>query len=254
MIIGAADKALIYAGPALDACLVTLMVIKQRWRSFPALTLFVLTDLLSGSVLYWIDPNGISALYTRIYLAYDVFSFLLQFAILYEVAKNVLKPTGIWTRGAFKPFFLLGAFGGLLAFASTLLLQPVGIRGAASVQLRIEIFFCLLTCELVIAMMLSAKQVGLPWRSHTMAVGQGLMFWALIFATLQGLAAYLGPHNLYYGTLYYLRSANYLVVLTYWTVSLWRDEPARRPISPALRKYVIALNERVQYDLGKVGH
>ncbi len=80
------------------------------------------------------------------------------------------------------------------------------------------------------------------------------MFWALIFATLQGLAAYLGPHNLYYGTLYYLRSANYLVVLTYWTVSLWRDEPARRPISPALRKYVIALNERVQYDLGKVGH
>ena len=103
-------------------------------------------------------------------------------------------------------------------------------------------------------MMLAASQVGLPWHSQVMAVGQGLLVWSLVAAAVEGCEAYLGPHNAYYESLYYIRSAAYLVALTYWTVSLWREEPARKPISPALRKYVVALHERVQYDLGKAGH
>ena len=87
-----------------------------------------------------------------------------------------------------------------------------------------------------------------------MAIGQGLMIWSLVGASVDGFAIYLGPHSPYYSALYYVRSINYLVVVGYWTVSLWYEEPARKPISPALRKYIVALHERVQYDLGKAGH
>ncbi len=254
MILGAIDKTLFLSGPALDTALCITMFARKRIRSFPAVFVLVLLDLISGAVLYLVDPAGVSRTYVRVYVTFDSLSFALQVCILFELARAVLRPAGMWARGAVKPLALAGGVGTVLALVTALLLEPSGIHGPESIQLRAEMFTSLLACELVIAMMLSAKEVGLPWRSHAMAVGQGLMFWSLVAATVEGFSAYMGPHNPYYRTLYYVRSLNYLVMVTYWTVSLWHKEPERLPISPALRKYVVALHERVQYDLGKVGH
>ena len=254
MILEAVNKTLQFGGPCLDAGLCALMLVKARWRTFPALFALVFLDLVSSFVLYWIDPAGVSPVYARAYLVYDVANFLLQLLILYEIAKNVLKPAGIWEREAFKPLILIATIGAIVAFVATLFLQPVGIHHGTLIQMRADTFAGLLTCEAVVAMMFSAKEVGLPWRSHVMAIGQGLMIWSLIGASIDGCEVYLGPHSPYYSALYYVRSINYLVVVGYWTVSLWYEEPARKPISPALQKYIVALHERVQYDLGKVGH
>ena len=149
---------------------------------------------------------------------------------------------------------LAGAAGAIIAFFATFLLEPTGLIGGQALEARADMFTGLLTCEIVIAMMLSAGETGLLWRNHVMAIGTGLMFWALATVLLEGLVAYFGPQYRYYEELYYLRALVYIGTVTYWTVSLWRTEPERRPISPALRKYVVALHERVQYDLGKVGN
>lgn len=254
MVIEAVDKAFAFTGPVLDACLCIVMALRGRWRCYPALFVLVLLDVIASFALYWADPAGASKLYGRLYLAFDVSSFLLQIWILYEIAKNVLKPAGVWSRAALKPLIVVGVIGASAALLTTLLLQPSGIHGPAAMELRAEVLTGLLTCELVIAMMLSAKEVGLPWRSHVMAIGQGLMFYQLATVAIEGIAASLGPHSPYYQGLYFARSCTYFTVLLYWTVSLWRSEPARKPISPALQKYVLALHERVQYDLGKVSH
>jgi hypothetical protein len=248
------DKAFAFTGPGLDACLCILMLVKGRWKHYPALFLFALIDLISSFALYWTDPAGISHAYVRLYLVFDIASFVLQMGILYEIAKNVLRPAGVWSREARKPLLLTSIAGAAAALLATLLLQPSNIHGPAAVELRAEVFTGLLTCETVIAMMLTAKEVGLPWRSHVMAIGQGLMLYQLAVASILGFEAYLGPHNPYYQGFYYARCATYLVTLVYWTVSLWHTEPARKPISPALRKYIVALHENVHYDLGKVGH
>ena len=254
MIVEAIDKSLVFSGPILDVALCFTMFFKRRWSSYPALFLFVAIDLVASVVLYLASPTGTTPLYTRLYVGFDVLSFVLQLSILFEVARAVLKPAGVWIKEAFKPLVLTACFGALVALGASIFLHPNSVHGPESIQLRAEIFTGLLSCELVIAMMLSASEVGLPWRSHVMAIGQGLMLWSLIATTVEGTSAYIGTYSPYYQWLYYLRSVNYIVVVAYWTVSLWRNEPARRPISPALRKYVIALNERVQYDLGKAGH
>ena len=254
MIIGAIDKLLVFSGPALDALLCMTMALRGRWKVYPALFAFAFTDFAASIILYAVSPTGTTKLYVKLYVAYDALSFALQVCILLELARAVLKPAGVWVRSALKPLGWITSLGAAMAFGASILLQPDGIHGPEAIQLRAEIFTGLLSCEFVIAMMLSATETGLPWRSHVMAVGQGLMLWSLVAAAVEGVSAYLGPHSPYYQWLYYLRSVNYIVVVAYWTVSLWRNEPARRPISPALRKYVIALNERVQYDLGKAGH
>ena len=248
------NNLLVFGGPSLDAILCLVMITKRRVGSFPALFSLLLLDSMCSALLYAVDPKFSSSLYFRLYIAYDFLSFAVQIWILLEVARCVLRPAGFWVKAAIKPLALAAGLGCVLAFIASISLQPSGLNRPASIQLQAEIFMSLLTCELVVAMMLSAKEVGLPWRSHVMAIGQGLMLWALVDATIEGVSAYLGPHSHYYQLFYYIRSINYFVVVSYWTVSLWRNEPARRPISPALRKYVIALNERVQYDLGKAGH
>ncbi|RRA47592.1 hypothetical protein D1Y84_04070 [Acidipila sp. EB88] len=221
---------------------------------FPALFLFALLDLLASIWFGNVDPVASRLLFVRTYTAYDLASFSLQMWLLYEIARAVLRPAGVWHREAFKALSMAAVAGASLAAGATLLMQPNNVHGPAALELRAEMFASLLACEIVVAMMLSAKEVGLPWRSHVMAVGQGFMAWSLVLASLEGLSAYLGPTHPYYKALYYVRSLNYLVTLGYWTVSLWRKEPARQPISPTLRKYVVALHEKVQYDLGKVGH
>ncbi len=230
------------------------MIFKGRWRYFPALFFFVLLDLASSFALYLIDPSGLSSAYIDAYFIFDIASFALQLFILYEIGKSVLKPAGVWEKEAVKPLLLIASIGAIVALLATFLLQAPSVHTSQLLQLRADVFTGLLTCEAVIAMMLAASHVGLPWRSHVMAVGQGLMIWSLVIAAVDGIAVYLGPHNPYYSALYYVRSINYLVVVGYWTVSLWYEEPARKPISPALRKYIVALHERVQYDLGKAGH
>ncbi len=253
MVIEAINKLFVFTGPTLDFALCTAMLLKRRWNSYPALFALVSIDLLASIGLYLVSPVGTSALYIQLYVVFDVLSFILQACVLIEIARAVLKPAGVWVKEALKPLLLTTGFGVAVAFGASLLLQPSGIHGPESLQLRAEIFTSLVACEVVIAMMLSASEVGLPWRSHVMAIGQGLMVWSLIAATEEGFSAYLGPHNPYYQWLYYVRSLNYFVVVSYWTVALWRNEPARLPPSPAFRKYVIALHERVQYDLGKAG-
>ena len=249
----AIDKLLVFGGPLLDAILCLVMVIRGRIKDFPALFFFLLLDGICSLSLYAVDSTYKSSLYFRLYIAFDFLSFAVQVWILVEIARCVLRPTGFWVKPAIKPLAWVAGLGAALALATSVSLRPVSYTYPQVLELRAEAFTSLLTCELVIAMMLSAKEVGLPWRSHVMAIGQGLMLWALADATVEGVSAYLGPHSPYYQAFYYIRSLNYFVVVSYWTVSLWRSEPARGEVSPLVRKYVIALHERVQYDLGKAG-
>ncbi len=251
---GVIDNAIVGLLALFDICICLVLLVRRRWREYPALFAFVVLDFLSIPLLYEVARLADVEAYARIYMAFDVASFLFQVWILYEVAQQVLRPSGIWAKGALKPLLLLSGAGAFGALMVTVFLQPVGLEAHHSFELRADMFTGFLTCELVIAMMISAKEVGLGWRNHVMAVGQGLMFWSLTVATLEGFSLYLGPHNPYHAVLYYVRVIAYLSVLSYWSVSLWHNEPARKPISPALRKYVLALHERVHYDLGKVGH
>lgn len=243
-----------YSGPVAEAILLFVLAYKDRWRTFPAFSLMIATDLLFTATSNVAYDEGWRVVFGRLYVASQVVSLLLQIAVLLELARRVLKPTGAWSSGVKKPFYTIVCAGALLALTSSLFVSPGNIHGFRLFQLRSDIFTELLTCEIVIAMMLSANQVGLAWRNHVIAIGQGLIAWALLTALTDGLGVYLKSQNSFSPVFYYVRSFVYLGTVLYWTVALWHEEPARKPISPALRKYIVALNDRVQYDLEKAGH
>ena len=56
----------------------------------------------------------------------------------------------------------------------------------------------------------------------------------------------------YYSFLDELRSVTYLAAVVWIILQLWRDEPERKPISPDLHEYILALHRRVEYDLRRL--
>ena len=247
------ERATVWVTPVFSGLLLGCLLYKGRWRHFPAFTLLTACGVIFSVVLPLADFSARTGLYTGLYYTDDALSVGLQLAAVFELMGSVFRPTGTWVTEARRFFTIACMLGASAAVGASLLFSPPAIHGSRLVQLQVDTFTGLLTCEAVIAMMLAANHTGLAWRSHVMAIGQGLMFWALLTVSTEDAGAYLDPQSRSTG-IFYMRTAIYLVTLLYWTVQLWHEEPVRKPISPAMRKYIVALHDQVQYDLGKAGH
>lgn len=233
-----------------EAALTAVLLRKERWRRFPAFTALIALPIITSVLLLpfrWMTSYG---WYGVIYRGYVLVNFLLQVAVVVELARIVLRPTGTWVRDARKQFILSAIAGTLLALTLAYLVAPPVAGRLEGLQLRADLFTSLLTCELFIAVTLASNRLGLGWKNHVMAIGQGFTAWSIVATAVDSLHSYFGARHLYDPT-EAVQSFMYLGVLWYWCVQLWKEEPERQPISAQLRKFIVALHERVQYDLGE---
>jgi hypothetical protein len=233
-----------------EVVLTTILICKGRWRSFPAFSALVALPLLTSLVLLPMARLHALNPYGDVYAAFSVCNFLLQLAVVFEIARVVLRPTGTWVRDARKQFILSGAAGTTVALALACMVSPPAPSQVEVLELRGDLFTSLLVFELFVAVSLASNRLGLGWRNHIMAISQGFTIWSVVATLVDSLHSYFGTSRLYEGA-DYLKFTVYLGVLTYWSVQLWREEPVRQPISKKLRRFILALHERVQYDLGE---
>jgi hypothetical protein len=233
-----------------EAALFFVLLRHKGWRNFPAFTAQRLFNLSFGLAMVLVYRWGSSHLYAQVYWSTALIDFFVQMAIVIELARVVLRPTGTWVRDARQQFFISGAAGVAIAAACALMVTPPLPNMLASLEVRSELFSSLLICELVLATTLASNRLGLGWRNHVMAIGQGLMGWSLVAVIVDGLHSYYG-YGRYFKGLEHVRMVTYLGAIGYWCVQLWHEEPARQPISPQLRQYILALHHRVNYDLGE---
>jgi hypothetical protein len=100
-------------------------------------------------------------------------------------------------------------------------------------------------------MTITATRLGLGWRNHVMGVGQGLTAWSLIMVFTTAFSSFFGTQR-YYLQLADVGFVTYIAAVGWMILQLWRDEPERRPISPDLHEYILALHRRVEYDLRRL--
>ncbi|MDI3255305.1 hypothetical protein [Pseudacidobacterium ailaaui] len=242
--------ALSFAG---NVVLLVVLLMKERWKQFPVFT-FLIADFVAETIaLFLIYSYGSFRWYTIIYWATFLLDFLLQIALLFEIARIVLRPTGTWLRDARSSFLLWAASGAIAALALSYAVRPPAQSWLAALEVRAILFTSLLFCELFFAMMLAAQRLGLVWRSHVMRLGQGLTAWSLATMLVNTAHSYLGTTNKQlFNTLEHVRILVYIFVTAYWAVTFWSPEPERRPLSPQMLQYLVALHEKVQYDASQV--
>jgi hypothetical protein len=252
MNLSALDFALWAANCLGEAVLFSILIYRRRWREFPVFTALIGYEAAILAALYLTYLCCSQVWYARLYWTYALFDFFLQLGVIWEIARIVLRPTGTWVRDARKQFILWGAAGILLAAALPWLVTPPAATLLHRWEVRGNLFTSLVICELIAVVTRTSKSLGLGWRNHVMALGNGWTAWAVVAILVDGLHSYYGA-ELYFRELEHVRMFAYLAALGYWMVQFWLEEPARQPISPELSAYIQALHIRIKNDLDTLG-
>ncbi len=252
MNLSALDWMLVAATSLGNTALFAVLIVRRRWKDFPVFTAFIGFDTVLSPVLYVLFQHGFRSWYARVYWSQALIDFALQLGIAFEIARIVLRPTGTWVRDARKQFILWGATGILLAAALPWLVTPPASSLLGRLMVRGFLFTSLVICELIAVVTRTSKSLGLGWRNHVMALGNGWTAWAVVAILVDGLHSFFGSQR-YFGELEQARTFAYLMALGYWVVQFWLEEPARQPISPQLNAYILALHQKIKNDLDRVG-
>jgi hypothetical protein len=247
----ALDKAFWAAGGVADIALFLVLVLRGRWRRFPILTIWMALLAIRCVALWVAYAHDSTYWYRWIWTVGYGIDFPLQVGLVVEIARIVLRPTGTWVRDARLPFIAGGTAGAAAAALFAWWVSPPNSNVRVLWQIRGNLFTSLVICELFVLMTLTANRFGLGWRNHVMAIGQGLTAWSSIMVLKTSLQSFLGPQH-YYSLLDEFRSVTYLAAIGWIILQLWRDEPERKPISPDLSEYILALHRRVEYDLRRL--
>jgi hypothetical protein len=245
------DNILWAAGFIGHAALLLVLLSRGRWRQFPVFTCLSAYEALASITLFLVSSHGTKHGYFVTYWVFAACDILFQLAIIFEIARVVLRPTGSWVRDARSSFILAGAVGAAVALGLCLVVKPLGSSTLGIWEIRGNLFTALLDCELFLAMLYASNRLGLEWRNHVMGLAQGLTAYAF-GAVASDMAHMILGWSHEFLVLDHLLMCLYLAVLVYWIFTFWRPEPERAPLSSEMKDYLVALHSRVQYDLQQV--
>jgi len=231
--------------------LLVVLLTRKRVRDFPVFTSLISYQIMMTVALFLISRYGNAHAYYIAYWALSPGDYAFQVALIFEIARHVLRPTGTWVRDARIGFLLWSAGGMLAALGLSLAVTPPGTKGLDLWAARATVFTSLLTCEMFLAMSAAANRLGLLWRSHVMALGQGLTVWALI-ALLGNLVHLALGWKRSFVLFDHVEMFVYLGSLAFWTVAFWLPERVRPPLSAEMQNYLLALHRSVKYDMQRM--
>lgn len=238
-------------GFVLHLTLLSILLWRRRSAQFPVLTLWIAFMVLRTIVLFITSRLYSTYWYGLIYHVGLWIDFVLQLGLAFEIVRIVLRPTGTWVRDARAYFLAGGLAGAALAAVIAWEVSPPASSVGLTWRIRGNLFTSLVICGLFVLVSLTANRFGLGWRNHVMAVGQGLTAWSAAMVVTTALQSFLGAQH-YYNALDQARSFAYVTAITWMIVQLWIPEPERQPIAPDLQEYILALHERVEYDLRRL--
>ncbi len=151
----------------------------------------------------------------------DLMDILLQCAVLIELTWNALQPLG-GVRRFTLPLLLAGS-GVLIVMR----LAPSGHLSLRTILVLMHFLLSVLMVEWAIVLAFLLRPLRLSWHSHVAAISFG--FGVYSAALLAGGGYFTtGREMRDYVFFSFFRILVYLVILVFWSVSLWFAEPASR--------------------------
>ena len=192
--------------------------------------------------------------YFRTYWTLEYVDELILMMVLYELAKHIFCPAGVWARDTRRAMQWLVATGVLLALGLSLLASPSSILWYQPVLLRTGLFTSVLMSELYVGTLVLASSAGLPWKTHVARITQGYGISSLISVVLQGINNYVGLGHGHHVYQLIANAENFsgLGFTGFWIVTLWRDAPAPRELPDAMLMQIYTLQKRVEGDLVRI--
>ncbi len=227
------DTVLWGTGFVANSVLLLVLIRCRRWRLIPWFTAWIGYQVLATVMLYGGLRWGSREVYAGLYWSGALIDFVLQIALVIEVARIVLRVHGEWAEGARARFYGAGAAGALFAGLMAWWIAPTTPGSMDMWERRGTLFSTMLICCTFTGVMLASQGLGLVWRGHVMRLGYGLIAWSFAAFAIDTLHSYWGDVT-YFTALEHTRQWVYVGAVMYWAVTLWLPERPPREISPAM--------------------
>lgn len=239
------DSALWLAGILGELILLGILLKRRAYRTFPIFVVWLSVTILLEPVFYLLANNLTHDSYLKVFFALSFPQFLLELAVLVEIAINVLKPVNRSLPHGIPIFFAAAALvAGLVGFffaahlsAATLAHpRPYILMSTTMAILRLVTF-------LLIAAL--SQLLGIGWRNHVLQLASGLAFYAAVTLIVELAHSSLRAGPDYASRFYaldHLRVLGYLCSLTYWCYSFARKETPRKEFSPQMAQLLVSIS------------
>lgn len=217
------DRVFEAAGLIGHAALLFVLIIRQRARRFPILTLLMGYHVFEAIFLFCLSKVGSPRQQYFGFWWIMAFGYVVEIAFILELSFGIMRVTGIPTRQALKPFLLWSTLGAILAAPVSHALTAGKVNGWDLWDMRATYFATCLTCFLYLAMLKTVNLWHLPWRSHILTLGEGFALWQFVSTLMDTLHVWSGWRWGDKG-FDYTSKAVYLAVLLFWIVRLWFPE------------------------------
>jgi hypothetical protein len=197
--------------------LLAVLFMRKRVARFPSFTLLIVFYVVrSVGLAAALHFSGHPATFLATMLI-DLLDILLQCAVLIELSSIALLHSGI--RRVTLPLLLV-ASGALIV----LRLAPSGHFSLRTVLVLTHFLLSVLMLEWAIVLAFLLRPLRLSWRSHVAAISFG--FGVYSAALLAGGGYFtIGREMRDYVFFSFFRIVVYLLILLWWSVSLWLGEP-----------------------------
>jgi hypothetical protein len=216
-------------------------------------TALIASDVVRTVTLYLIFRFDTYAVYFYSYWGLAFLDLLLQFFVVYEMASNVFQPLGTWSLDVRRGMFWLICGSVAVAIAFTWFVPVMTSDWRQALVNRGDFFSAVLMTELFVGMIALSTTVGLPWRTHTARISQGLGIYSaacILVETSERCIA--STSQVWILTLTHLRMGIYLLCVAYWIVMLWRDEPATKALPDEIRRQLYSLHSQIALHLSMI--
>jgi len=239
------DSVLWLAGILGELILLAILLKRRIYKTFPVFVVWLSVTLLLEPVFYLLVRDLTHDTYLKVFFALNFPQFLLELAVLVEIAINVLRPANrslpngmlIFFAGAALLAGLVGFFFAAHLSAATLAHpRPYILMSTTMAILRLVTF-------LLIAAL--SQLLGLGWRNHVLQLASGLAFYAAVTLIVELAHSSLraGPeYTQKFIALDHFRVLGYLCSLTYWCYSFARREAPRKEFSPQMTQLLVSIS------------
>ena len=233
-----------------NAALLLVMLWRRRARDFPYFFSWIAFGVFDTACLFLIYRFSSQSVYAWVYWLSAFIDISIQVVVVFELANHVFRSPDSTSESMRSLVRKVGIVATLVAFGLACGVHPSAPRSLDAWEVRGNLFASLLICELFTVVIVLSQKFGFGWRSHAVGLGAGLTLWAIVSLSVDLLHGYWGA-VLHFKELEHVRMFSNLAAIAFWLVTLWRDEPKRKPISPEMRDTLLHLTDKVSYDLAK---
>ena len=246
------DQAIWLAGFACEILLFAILLARRQYRHFPIFVAWIGVLIITDPVMFWATGHLSEGTYYRAFAISSGVSYLLQLALLAEVAHAVLRPGVRETRVLLASTLALSA--GLLLPVILWAFNPSWHGQASQIFDRIMIVvlsFAFLRILLFALIAGFSQMLGITWRNHVIRLAAGLAFYGVVAVISQLTISHLSYSNApLYNVLYHLldrmQVTALIASLAFWVYSFVQKEAPRREFTPQMQRFLVTISENAR--------